>query len=87
MRSKLKLSFLTMITAVSIVCDYRVDNWGSIPDTGRGIFSLTSASRTALGCTQHPVQWVLEGSFPGGKVRLKRDTDHSPPSSAEVKKE
>jgi hypothetical protein len=25
------------------------------------------------------------GPFPGGKVRLGRDADHSPPSSAEVK--
>jgi hypothetical protein len=25
--------------------------------------------------------------FPGGKVRPGRDADHSPPSSAEVKKE
>jgi hypothetical protein len=27
------------------------------------------------------------GSFPGGKARPGRDADHSPPSSAEVKKE
>jgi hypothetical protein len=28
-----------------------------------------------------------EGPFPGGKARPGRDADHSPPSSAEVKKE
>jgi hypothetical protein len=27
------------------------------------------------------------GPFPGGKARPGRDADHSPPSSAEVKKE
>jgi hypothetical protein len=27
------------------------------------------------------------GSFPGGKARPGRDADHSPPSSAEDKKE
>jgi hypothetical protein len=27
------------------------------------------------------------GSFPGGKARPERDADHTPPSSAEVKKE
>jgi hypothetical protein len=27
------------------------------------------------------------GSFPGGKARLGRDADHSPPSSAEVENE
>jgi hypothetical protein len=27
------------------------------------------------------------GSFPGGKARPGRDADHSPPSSAEVKKQ
>jgi hypothetical protein len=27
------------------------------------------------------------GPFPGGKARPKRDADHSPPSSAEVKYE
>jgi hypothetical protein len=27
------------------------------------------------------------GPYPGGKARLGRDADHSPPSSAEVEKE
>jgi hypothetical protein len=34
--------------------------------------------------TQPPVQWVVGGPFPGGKVRPGCDADHSPPSSAEV---
>jgi hypothetical protein len=34
----------------------------------------------ALGPTQHPVQWVQ--SFPGGKVRPRRDAEPPPPSRA-----
>jgi hypothetical protein len=34
--------------------------------------------------TQAAVQW-LPGVLPRGKARPGRDTDHSPPSSAEVK--
>jgi hypothetical protein len=53
---------------------------------GLGIFLFTTASRTALGPTQPPIQWV-----PGGlSLRVKRlgcKADHSPPSSAEVKEE
>jgi hypothetical protein len=48
---------------------------------------LTSASRPALGPTQPPAQWVPGGSLSGGKARPGRDADHSPPSSAGVKKE
>jgi hypothetical protein len=33
-----------------------------------GIFLFTTASRTTLGPTQPPIQWVTGGSFPGGKV-------------------
>jgi hypothetical protein len=51
---------------------------------GLGVFLFTTASRTALGPTQPPIQWVpgalsLEVKQPG------READHSPPSSAEVK--
>jgi hypothetical protein len=51
-------------------------------------FSLhfAAASRSALGPTQPPVQWVPEALFPGVK-RPGRKADHSPPSSDEVKNE
>jgi hypothetical protein len=49
-----------------------------------GIFLFTSASRTALGPTQPPIQWVPGAPFLGVK-RPMRETVHSPPSSAEVK--
>jgi hypothetical protein len=47
------------------------------------IISFT-ASRTALGPTQPPIQWVSEALYLGVKWP-GREVDHSPPSSAEVK--
>jgi hypothetical protein len=52
---------------------------------GLGIFLFTTASRTALGPTQSPIQWVT-GALSLGVKLPGREADHSPPSSAEVKK-
>jgi hypothetical protein len=51
---------------------------------GLGIFLQTTPSRTALGPTQPPIQWV-PGALSLGVKRPRREADHSPPSSAEVK--
>jgi hypothetical protein len=51
---------------------------------GLGIFLFTTASRTALGPTQPPIQWVPRALSLGVK-RPGREADHSPPSRAEVK--
>jgi hypothetical protein len=59
---------------------------GFDPQQRQRLFPLTSASRPALGPTQPPIQWV-EGALSPGVKRPGRDADHSPPSSAEVKKE
>jgi hypothetical protein len=48
------------------------------------IFLFTTASITALGPTQPPIQWV-PGALNLGEKRPGREADHSPPSSAEVK--
>jgi hypothetical protein len=55
-------------------------------DSRRGlrIFLFTTASRTALGPTQPPIQWV-KGALSLGVERPGRESDYSPPSSAEVK--
>jgi hypothetical protein len=55
-------------------------------DSRRGlrISLFTTASRTALGPTQPPIQWV-PGALSLGVKRPRREADHSPPSSAEVK--
>jgi hypothetical protein len=49
-----------------------------------GIFFFTTLSRTALGPTQPPIQWV-PGALSLGLKLPEREADHSPPSSAEVK--
>jgi hypothetical protein len=51
---------------------------------GLGIFLFTTASRTAPGTTQPPIQWV-PGALSFGVKRPRREADHSSPSSAEVK--
>jgi hypothetical protein len=70
----------------SIVSDYGLDNRGSIPDRGRRFFS---SPYVQTGSGAHPASYPMGtgGPFPGGKARPGRDTDHSPPSSAEVKNE
>jgi hypothetical protein len=49
---------------------------------GLGIFLFTTASRTALGPTQSPIQWV-PGALSLGVKRPGREADHARPSSAE----
>jgi hypothetical protein len=51
---------------------------------GLGIFFFTAPSRTALGPTRSPIQWV-PGALSLGVECSGREADHSPPSSAEVK--
>jgi hypothetical protein len=68
-------------SSVSIATDYGLDGpriesrrWRDFPpvQTGPGV---------------HPASCTMgTGSFPGGKVRLGRAVDHSPPSNAAVKK-
>jgi hypothetical protein len=55
--------------------------WGSrfVMNKHNGIFLFTTASRTALGPTQPPIQWV-----PGVK-QLGCEADNSLPFSAKVK--
>jgi hypothetical protein len=48
------------------------------------IFLFTTVPITVLGPTQPPMQWV-SGSLSLGIKPPERETDHSPPSSAEVK--
>jgi hypothetical protein len=48
-------------------------------------FSRLRSVQPALGPIQPPIQWVSGVLLPGIK-RPGRETDHSPPASAEVKK-
>jgi hypothetical protein len=51
---------------------------------GLGIFLFTTASKTALGPIQPPIQWVT-GALSLGVKRPGREANHSLPSSAKVK--
>jgi hypothetical protein len=69
-------------SSVGIATGYGLDDQGggsSSPGRVKN-FHFSIASRPALGSTQPPLKWV-----PGVK-REGREADHSPPTSAEVKK-
>jgi hypothetical protein len=72
-------------SSVSIVSDYGLD--GVRSPTEAEDFSSTFCVQTGSGA--HPASYTMGtgGSFPGGKALPGRDADHSPPSSAEVKKQ
>jgi hypothetical protein len=57
------------------------------PVRGDGIFSSSLCVQTVSGA--HPATFTMGtgGPFPGAKARRDRDSDHSPPSSAEVENE
>jgi hypothetical protein len=57
---------------------------GSIPCRGWDFFFFIAASGPALGHTERPVQWVSGAVSPDVK-RPRREADHSPASTAEVK--
>jgi hypothetical protein len=67
-----------------ITVGYGLDNLGFESRQGLGIFPFITASRQPLGHTQLPMQWG-PGSLSFGAKRPGRESDHSPPSSAEVK--
>jgi hypothetical protein len=58
--------------------------WRKIPSPCRDSKPRSSASRTALGPTQLPTQWVPRVLSLGAK-RPGREADHSPPSSAKLR--
>jgi hypothetical protein len=49
-----------------------------------GFFLFATASESAMGPTQRPIQWVPRVLSLGLK-RPEREAEHSPPSSADVK--
>jgi hypothetical protein len=63
---------------------YGLEDRGFESRQGLGVFLFTVASRPALGPTQPPIRWV-PGALSLGVKWSGRESDHSPPSSAEVK--
>jgi hypothetical protein len=61
---------------------YGLESQGSV--TGRGKRFFSTASRSTLGPTQPPVQWV-PGALSLGVKRPGLEADHSPPSSTKFK--
>jgi hypothetical protein len=71
--------------SVKWLTEYGLNDRGLTPGRGKeGIFLFITASRPTLGPTQPPIQ-LLPGIFSPEVKRPGRETDHSPPSSAEVK--
>jgi hypothetical protein len=96
---QVKLQFCLLLTfrilnrgsrdsTVGIATGYRLDDrgrgWSSSPSRVKN-FLFSTSSRPALGPTQLPIQWVPEALSPGVK-RPGREADHSPNTSAKVKK-
>jgi hypothetical protein len=76
--------FKSRDSSVGTALGYGLDDQGFKSRQGLGIFLFTTASRTALGPTQPPIQWV-PGAPSLGVKQPGREADHSPPSSAEIK--
>jgi hypothetical protein len=72
--------------SVGIALGYGLDDRGLGFDSrrGLGIFLFNTASRTGLGPTQPPIEWV-PGALSLGVKRPGREADHSHPSKAEAK--
>jgi hypothetical protein len=57
---------------------------GRVPDRVK-IFIFSTSSRPVLGPTQPPIRWVPGASSPPRVKRPGHETDHSSPTSVEVK--
>jgi hypothetical protein len=77
---------MSRVNSVSIVSDYGLGGRCFSPteaeDSSSNLCVQTASGAQSTSCTVG-----TGGSFPGVKARSGRDADHSPPSSAEVKKE
>jgi hypothetical protein len=87
LRTSLPWHLFIADTSLSRYSDWLLVGWWSGFDFGwgLGIFLFDCVSRPALGPTLPPIQWVPWALSLGVKW-LRREADHSPPSSAEVKK-
>jgi hypothetical protein len=68
----------------SIVSDYGLDDWAIEVRSPTGAEDFSSSPCIQTGSGAHPASYPM-GT--GGKTQPERDTDHSPPSSVDVKNE
>jgi hypothetical protein len=74
----------TCLVLITLTSTWTIGVLGFDSRRGLGIFLFITASRTALGPTQPPIQWA-PGALSLEVKRPGREADHSSPSSAEVK--
>jgi hypothetical protein len=74
-------------SSVGIATVYGLDDQGGGSSSPGRVkkFRFSISCRSAPGSTQPPIKWVLGALSPGVK-RQGSEADHSPPTSAEVKK-
>jgi hypothetical protein len=87
MEEILDILYKSRDSAVSIMTGYGLNDQrgrSSSPGGGKNFYSSIS-SRPALRLTGPPIQWEPEALSPR-VMRPGREADHSPPTSAEVKK-
>jgi hypothetical protein len=75
--------YRSRVSSGSVVSDYGLDDRESNPDWVKGFF-LYPLCPDRLWGPPSLLYNGYRGSFPRSKSRLKRDADHSPPSTAEV---
>jgi hypothetical protein len=83
------LATVSFLTYLRIVSDYRLDDRSSIPGRGKGFFLYPLRPDRQWGPPSFLSSWY-RWSFPGrvgSKARPESNTDHSLPSSAEIKNE
>jgi hypothetical protein len=73
----------------SVVSDYELDDRAIGVRSPAGAKDFSSSLCVQTGSGAHPASCTMGtgGPFRGGKARLGRNADHSPPSSAEVNNE
>jgi hypothetical protein len=77
------------VSSVSIVSGYGVDDRANGIRSPAGAKDFSSNLCVQTGSGAHPASCTMGagGPFAGDKTRPGRDSDHSPPSSTEVKNE
>jgi hypothetical protein len=77
------------VSSGSIVSDYGLDDRAIGVRSPAAANDFSSSFCVQTGSGAHPASCTMGtgGPFPGGKARPGRESDHSPPSSAEVENE